>query len=110
MPRVNAAEQELRVEHALELLCQGHGFTETVCLCAAEWGVGRPAARRYVKQAMGQFREDCAELASTELLAETISRLQRLARRAEEHRQYSAAVGALKTLAELTGLAPDRRS
>ena len=110
MARMTAAEKELREQHALELLCKGFGFSETVSQCATDWGVGRAAARNYVRKAMAQFRDDCAAVASAELLAETIHRLQRLARRAEEAKQFSAAVGALKTLAELTGLAPDRRA
>lgn len=110
MARVTPAEKALRQQQALELLSQGHSFSETVTQCSADWGVGRAAARIYARAAIAQFREDCAQIASTDLLAETINRLQRLARRAEEAGQFSAAVGAVRTLAELTGLAPDRRS
>jgi len=109
MARTNAQERSLREQHALELLCRGFGFSETVSLCATEWGVGRAASRRYVKAAMHQFRQDCAEIASTDLLAETVGRLQRIARRAEEAQQFAAAVGAIKALSDLTGLTGDRR-
>jgi hypothetical protein len=108
MATVTKAERELRVQQALKLLATGHSFTSTVSQCAVNWGVCREAARRYVRTAMATFKADCEVINSSELLAETLHRLQEVARKAEESGQYSAAVGAIKALAELTGLGGEK--
>jgi hypothetical protein len=110
MARPPAGMKEQRRHEALELLAAGHSYTATVSELSARWGVCRRTARNYSKAALEQLRADCEMVAGPELLSATIHRLQELARKAEEREQFSAAVGALRTLADLTGLSPDRRS
>lgn len=109
MARPPTGMKEQRRHEALELLAGGHSYTATVSELSARWGVCRRTARNYAKAALGQLQADCEMVAGTELLSATIHRLQEIARKAEDAGQFSASVGALRTMAELTGLAPDRR-
>jgi len=110
MARLPAGQKQQRVQEALYLLETGHGYTATVSELSVRWGICRRNARRYAKAALALMQQDCEQVAGVELLSSTIHRLQEIARKAEDAGQFSAAVGALRSLAELTGLAPERRS
>ncbi len=109
MARPPTGMKERRRHEALELLAAGHSYTATVSQLSASWGVCRRTARNYAKAALQQLQADCEMVAGSELLSATIHRLQEIARKAEDSEQFSAAVGALRTLADLTALGPDRR-
>ena len=92
-----------RLQEALTLLGQGYGCTELVTALADNWGCSRRTARRYVYRAHGELIGDLEKVEKHDLLAATITRLERIARKAEKAGQYSAAVGACRSLLELAG-------
>ena len=104
MSRVNATEKTRRHDYALQLLSSGRSFTSVMSETATLWGVTRDTSRRYARAAMAEFQRDCEQVATAELLAETIHRLQGVAHRAAEAQQYAAAVGAIRLLSDLVGL------
>lgn len=101
------AVTQQRLQEALQLLGQGYGCTELVAELADRWGCSRRASRRYVAKAYEEMVADLGHVEAADMLATLINRLERIARRAEEAKQYGAAVGACRTLGELA-VAPHR--
>jgi hypothetical protein len=96
-----------RRQDALKLLGDGYGCTESVTQLANRWGCSRRTARRYVAAAHQELISDLTHVEAATLLASLIDRLERIARKAEQDGQFAAAVGAVRTLAELA-IAPNR--
>lgn len=90
-----------RQQEVLRLLGDGYGCTEAVSLLADRWGCSRRTARRHVYRAHAALVDDLEKIENVDLLAATITRLERIARKAEACEQYSAAVGACRSLLEL---------
>ena len=90
-----------RQQETLKMLCEGYGCTELVTALSDRWGCSRRTARRYVYKAHAELVDDLVKIERPDLLAATITRLERIARKAEKAEQYSAAVGACRSLLEL---------
>jgi hypothetical protein len=97
-----ASVTQQRQQEVLRLLGEGYGCTEAVTLLADRWGCSRRTARRHVYRAHSSVVDDLERIENHDLLAATITRLERIARKAEACEQYSAAVGACRSLMELT--------
>jgi hypothetical protein len=98
-----------RLQEALTLLSQGYGCTELVTALADSWGCSRRTARRYVYRAHNELVDDLEKVEKHDLLAATINRLERIARKAEKAEQYSAAVGACRSLLDLAARSDQHR-
>ena len=92
--------RQKRHQCAAELLAQGTPFSTVVARVAQEWGCSRRQARNVVNQALADVVGDLRAVETTQMLADTIHRLQRIAQRAEQCGQFGAAVGALRSLHE----------
>ena len=101
-----------RQAEALQLLLGGHGTAAAVSELAGRWGLSRRQARRYVSAAAAELVEELGEVDRTALMAQLIVKLEDLAQRATAAEQYTAAVGALRSLAvlcQVSGVPPAER-
>ena len=101
MARTTKAERKRRREAALVKISDGHGFADTVTFVMQEWGCSRSTARRDCRWAHDQLQLGIDSHDAQHLVCHMATSLQRISLKAEEDKQYAAAVGAQKMLYEL---------
>ena len=110
--RVTKDEKQQRHEWAMRKIDQGVGFSELASLVAETWGCSRRNARRVVTEAHKDWLDACygsEEIDQRDLLFQQVGRLERIARKAENSGQFSAAVGAITALNRMMALGADQR-
>ena len=83
------------------LFCQGKGFSDVVTAQMSQWGCSRSSAQRDCRWAHDQLQLGMNSHDVQHLIVHVATSLQRIALKAEEDKQYSAAVGAQKMIYEL---------
>ena len=91
-----------RQQEVLRMLGEGYGCTELVTALADRWGCSRRTARRYVYKAHAELVDDLEHVEKQDMLAACVNRLERIARKAEKSGQYAAAVGATRSLLDIS--------
>ena len=110
--RVTKEEKQQRHEWAMRKIDQGVGFSELASLVAETWGCSRRHARDVIAAAHKDWLDACygsEEIDQRDLLFQQVGRLERIARKAENAGQYSAAVGAITALNRMMALGADQR-
>lgn len=98
--RATAMQRESRRLEVLRLLEAGWGVSEIVTKVSDSWGCSRRTARRAVNAGLAEMVQDLDSVQVAEMLSTIVGRLERIARKAEQSEQYSAAVGACKAMLE----------
>jgi len=101
MARTTKAERTRRREAALVKISDGHGFADTVAFVISEWGCSRSTARRDVHWAHGELQLGLDAHDVQHLVTHLCTGLQRVSLKAEQDKQYSASVGAMKLIYEI---------
>ena len=101
MARTTEAERKRRREAALVKITDGHGFANTVAYVMSEWGCSRSTARRGVHWAHGELQLGLDAHDIQHLVTHLCTSLQRVSLKAEQDKQYSASVGAMKLIYEI---------
>ena len=101
MARTSRAERHRRRESALALVSQGKGFSDVVTAQMSQWGCSRSSAQRDCRWAHDQLQLGMDSHDVQHLIVHVATSLQRIALKAEEDKQYAAAVGAQKMIYEL---------
>ena len=101
MARTSRAERNRRRESALTLLSEGKGFSDVVTAQMSQWGCSRSSAQRDCRWAHNQLQLGTDSHDVQHLIVHVATSLQRISLKAEEDKQYAAAVGAQKMLYEL---------
>ena len=101
MARTTKAERKRRREAALVKISDGHGFADTVAFVMSEWGCSRSTARRDVHWAHGELQLGLDAHDVQHLVTHLCTSLQRVSLKAEQDKQYSASVGAMKLIYEI---------
>ena len=101
MTRTSRAERHRRRESALALVSQGKGFSDVVTAQMSQWGCSRSSAQRACRWAHDQLQLGMDSHDVQHLIVHVATSLQRIALKAEEDKQYAAAVGAQKMIYEL---------
>jgi len=101
MARTSRAERHRRRESALALVSQGKGFSDVETAQMSQWGCSRSSAQRDCRWAHDQLQLGMNSHDVQHLIVHVATSLQRIALKAEEDKQYSAAVGAQKMIYEL---------
>ena len=101
MARTTKAERKRRREAALVQISEGHGFADTVAFVMSEWGCSRSTARRDVHWAHGELQLGLDAHDVQHLVTHLCTSLQRVSLKAEQDKQYSASVGAMKLIYEI---------
>ena len=101
MARTTKAERKRRREAALVKISDGHGFADTVAFVMSEWGCSRSTARRDVHWAHGELQLGLDAHDLQHLVTHLCTSLQRVSLKAEQDKQYSASVGAMKLIYEI---------
>ena len=101
--RVTASEKKQRHEWAVRQIDAGMGLSELTAFTftAETWGCSRRNARDVVAAAHKDWLDACygsEEIDQRDLLFQQVGRLERIARKAENAGQFSAAVGAITAL------------
>ena len=99
--RTSKAERKRRREAALARVADGHGFSAVVTHMMVEWGCSRSTAQRDCGWAHTQLAASLQGADIRHLVAHLCTSAQRVALKAEQSGQYSAAIGALKLLHEM---------
>ena len=91
---------------------KGVGFSELASLVAETWGCSRRNARRVVSDAHKEwmdvaFGDD--KLDQRDLLFQSVARLERTARKAEESGQFAVVVGCVAQLNKMMALGADQK-
>ena len=107
--RVTKEEKQQRHEWAMKQIDKGVGFSELASLVAETWGCSRRNARRVVTEAHKEwmdvaFGDDNVD--QRDLLFQSVARLERTARKAEEAGQF-AVVGCVAQLNKMMALGAD---
>ena len=101
MARTSRAERNRRRESALTLVSEGKGFSDVVTAQMAQWGCSRSSAQRDCRWAELLLQLGMDSHDAQHLMVHMATSLQRIALKAEQDKQYGAAVGAQKMLYEL---------
>ena len=91
---------------------KGVGFSELASLVAETWGCSRRQARDVVAAANKDWLDAAygsEEIDQRDLLFQQVGRLERIARKAEDSGQFSAAVGAITALNRMMALGADQK-
>ena len=110
--RVTASEKKQRHESAMRQLDAEMGLSELTAFTAETWGCSRKQARDVVAKAHKDWFDTCygsEEIEQRDLLLQQVGRLERIARKAENAGQFSAAVGAVKALNRMMALGADQK-
>ena len=110
--RVTKSQKKQRLEWAMKKIDQGVGFSELASLVAETWGCSRRNARRVVSDAHKEwmdvaFGDD--KLDQRDLLFQSVARLERTARKAEEAGQFAVVVGCVAQLNKMMALGADQK-
>ena len=101
-----------RRQVALQKVSNGMGISEVVDFVSAEWGCSRRNARDVVCAAHKDWLDAAygsEEIDQRDLLFQQVGRLERIARKAENAGQFSAAVGAITALNRMMALGADQK-
>ena len=110
--RVTASEKKQRHEWAVRQIDVGMGLSELTAFTAETWGCSRRHARDVVCAAHKDWLDAAygsEETDQKDLLFQQVGRLERIARKAENSGQFSAAVGAITALNRMMALGADQR-
>ena len=110
--RVTKQEKQQRLQWAMKQIDRGVGFSELASLVAETWGCSRRNARRVVSDAHKEwmdvaFGDD--KIDQRDLLFQSVARLERTARKAEESGQYAVVVGCVAQLNKMMALGADQK-
>ena len=92
MARTSRAERNRRRESALTLVSEGKGFSDVVTAQMAQWGCSRSSAQRDCRWAHNQLQLGMDSHDAQHLMVHMATSLQRIALKAEQDKQYGAAV------------------
>ena len=110
--RVSKQEKQKRHEWAMKQIDKGVGFSELATLVAETWGCSRRQARRVVADAHKEWMEiafGAEEIDQRDLLFQSVARLERTARKAEESGQFAVVVGCVAQLNKMMALGADQK-
>ena len=110
--RVTTSEKNQRHEWAIRQIDVGMGLSELTAFTAETWGCSRRHARDVVAKAHKDWLDACygsEEIDQRDLLFQQVGRLERIARKAENAGQFSAAVGAITALIRMMALGADQK-
>ena len=110
--RVTKEEKQQRHEWAMKQIDKGVGFSELASLISETWGCTRRNARHVVSLAHKEWMEiafGAEEIDQRDLLFQSVARLERTARKAEESGQYAVVVGCVAQLNKILSLGADQR-
>ena len=85
----------------MSLVCQGKDFSDVVTAQMSQWGCSRSSAQWDFRWAHDQLQLSIDSLDAQHLMVHMATSLQFISLKAEEDKQYAAAVGAQKMLYEL---------
>ena len=91
---------------------KGVGFSELATLVAETWGCSRRQARRVVADAHKEWMHVCFgsdDIDQRDLLFQSVARLERTARKAEECGQFAVVVGCVAQLNKILSLGADQK-
>ena len=110
--RVSKDEKQQRYEWAMKQIDRGVGFSELASLISETWGCTRRNARHVVSLAHKEWMEiafGAEELDQRDLLFQSVARLERTARKAEEAGQFAVVVGCVAQLNKMMALGADQK-
>ncbi len=110
--RVTASEKKQRHAWAIRQIDKGVGFSELATLVAETWGCSRRQARRVVADAHKEWMHLCfgsEDIDQRALLFQSVARLERTARKAEECGQFAVVVGCVAQLNKMLSLGADQK-
>ena len=110
--RVTVSEKKQRHEWAMKQIDKGVGFSELASLISETWGCTRRNARHVVSLAHKEWMEiafGAEEIDQRDLLFQSVARLERTARKAEEAGQFAVVVGCVAQLNKMLSLGADQR-
>ena len=114
MPRkgVTASEKKQRHEWAVRQIDAGMGLSELTAFTAETWGCAAaetPVMSSLRPTRIGSIAVMDPGIDQKDLLFQQVGRLERIARKAENSGQFSAAVGAITALNRMMALGADQR-
>ena len=110
--RVTKEEKAQRQQWAVAQIDKGVGFSELTSLTSETWGCTRRNARHVVSLAHKEWMEiafGAEELDQRDLLFQSVARLERTARKAEESGQLAVVVGCVAQLNKMMALGADQK-
>ena len=110
--RVSKEEKQQRHEWAMKQIDKGVGFSELASLISETWGCTRRNARHVVSLAHKEWMEiafGAEEIDQRDLLMQSVARLERTARKAEESGQFAVVVGCVAQLNKMMALGADQK-
>ena len=110
--RVSKEEKQQRHEWAMKQIDKGVGFSELASLISETWGCSRRNARRVVSDAHKEWMDVAfgdEKLDQRDLLFQSVARLERTARKAEEAGQFAVVVGCVAQLNKMMALGADQK-
>ena len=101
MARTSRVDPNRRRESALTRVSEEKGFSDVVIAQMSQWGCSRSSAQRNCGWEHDKLQLSIDSFDAQHLMVHMATSLQRISLKAEEVKQYAAAVGAQKMLYEL---------
>lgn len=98
------AEKKARVEELADMIVKGYSQRELNRHVADAWGLSQGSALLYIREARDIVKADLADIDRADMLAAKIQQLEQIARDSIASGRENNAIGAIRLLAELTGL------
>jgi len=110
--RMSKEEKQQRHEWAMKQIDKGVGLSELASLISETWGCTRRNARHVVSVAHKEWMDiafGAEEIDQRDLLFQSVARLERTARKAEEAGQFAVVVGCVAQLNKMMALGADQK-
>ena len=110
--RVTKEEKQQRHEWVMKQIDKGVGFSELASLISETWGCTRRNARHVVSLAHKEWMDiafGAEEIDQRDLLFQSVARLERTARKAEESGNYACVIGCVAQLNKMMALGADQK-
>ena len=103
------AEKKRRIEEIADMIIAGYSQRHLIKHVRSAWGLSDDSATLYIRSARDLVKSDLHDVERADLLAATIQQLQEMARKSAAQGRENNAIGSLRLLSELVGLAPDKK-
>ena len=102
-------EKLRRVEELADMIVKGKSQRQLMQYVQNSWGLSTQRSCAYIREARDVVKADLARVERVDMLASKIQMLEAMAEKAMREGRENNAIGAIRLLSELVGLAPDKK-
>ena len=102
-------EKLRRIDELADMIVKGHSQRQLMKHVQSSWGLSVQHSQACIREARDVVKADLARVERVDMLASKIQMLEAMAEKAMREGRENNAIGAIRLLSELVGLAPDKK-